>query len=87
MYKHEKAQDFQNEEQPKMKKMPIKETQTNGKKRSSTRVNVTAFKVDTSAGKMKKVREYFKDIEHIKLPYSGIELQKMARTQKKIISL
>ncbi len=67
--------------------MPIKEIQTNGKKLSSTRLNGAAFKVDTSAGKMKKVRAYFKDIEHIKIPYSGVELQKMARTQRKITFL
>lgn len=42
------------------------------------------FKVDTSPEHMKKVKAFFKDIEHIKLPYSGVELQRRARLSKSI---
>ncbi|MBU2639355.1 MAG: hypothetical protein KKG75_01465 [Nanoarchaeota archaeon] len=42
------------------------------------------FKVDTSPEHMKKVKEHFKWVEKLKLPYSGIELQRRARIAKSI---
>ena len=45
------------------------------------------FKVDMSPEKMKKVREMFKDIEHINVPYSGVEIQRMVRNEKKFFPI
>lgn len=67
--------------------MPAKKAPPNGKAISSVKFAGSIFKVDTSAEKMKRVKAYFKDIEHIKIPYSGVELQKMARANKKITFL
>ncbi|MBS3151188.1 hypothetical protein J4443_02295 [Candidatus Woesearchaeota archaeon] len=46
--------------------------------------NGVKLKVNTSPEHMKKVREFFKDIEHIKVPYSGVELLKMVREKGKM---
>lgn len=54
--------------------------ETNGKKIPKE----MRLKVDTSPEHMKKVNEFFKDIKHIKLPYSGVELQRRARLSKSI---
>jgi len=45
------------------------------------------LKVDTSPEHMKKVKEHFKWVEHLKLPYSGVELQRRARVAKSINGL
>ena len=46
-----------------------------------------ALKIDTSPEHMKKVKEHFKWVEHLKLPYSGVELQRRARAAKRITGL
>ncbi|MBI2105836.1 hypothetical protein HYT56_03290 [Candidatus Woesearchaeota archaeon] len=45
------------------------------------------LKIDMSPEKMKKVKEMFKDIEHIKVPYSGAEILKMVRTDTKLFPI
>lgn len=46
-------------------------------------MTVDRLEVDISPEHMKKVKDYFKDIEHIKVPYSGVEILKMVRDEKK----
>jgi len=43
---------------------------------------IEVFKVDRSPETMKKVKEYFKDIEHIKSRYSSVQILKMIRQEK-----
>lgn len=45
------------------------------------------LKIDTSPEHMKKVKEHFKWVDHLKLPYSGVELQRRARAAKTITDL
>ena len=45
------------------------------------------LKVDTSPEHMKKVNERFKWVEKLRLPYSGVELQRRARAAKRITGL
>lgn len=54
------------------------------KKQNNGVAKVDVFKVDRSPETMKKVREYFKDIENIHVPYSGVEILKMIRKEKSL---
>ena len=56
--------------------MKIKIKQNNG----IAKINV--FKVDRSPETLKKVKKYFKDVEHIKSPYSAVQVLKMIRQEK-----
>ena len=56
---------------------------SNGKKISEE----MTLKVDTSPEHMKKVNERFKWVEKLRLPYSGVELQRRARVAKRITGL
>ena len=42
---------------------------------------------DITPEKMKEVNEMFKDIDHIRLPISGVQLLKKIRSEKRIIPL
>lgn len=63
-------------------------TENTAKRTTSTNYkmknNGVKLKVDTSPRHMKKVKEFFKDIDHIKVPYSGVELLKMVRERGKM---
>lgn len=43
---------------------------------------IDVYKVDRSPKTMKKVREMFKDIEHIRSRYSAVQVLKMIRHEK-----
>ncbi len=49
--------------------------------------NGKVYPVDTSPETMEKVRNKFKDIDHIEIPISGAQLLAKIRKEHKIVSL
>ena len=58
--------------------MKSKVKQTNGL------AKIDVFKVDRSPETIRKAKEMFKELEGIKVPYSGVEMLKMIRKERNL---